>query len=511
MVPRDSFYRKFKELVAPLIKDEHFKDMYCKDNGRPAISPALLACACILQFYRGLSDREIERACTFDIEIKHALGLGIDERPFDHSSIGDFRKRLLDNGREKEIFDRILKHLIDSELIQKNEIQRIDATHVIADVAVPTAIRLIRKTTFEVLKMLKNIRKDVWDAIAAEIDIRAYHKNRINKEIPWKPEERSHKRVLLTVVTDAKIVLRLVEALDLGAKFDFRVDMLKEVLNQNVKSDEDGKAVLIEGKDKPKDFLVSPIDPDARFGAKSSTKKFVGYKAHITETVESRFITNISATRGNTYDGDETIHLISAQKRDHDLSPEKLIGDGAYGSGANRHIVAEYGTKMIAPIAEKCPVQDIYPKRMFKYDDEKKTVTCPQGVTSYKSTYNQKRCNTSYYFPMQVCEACECQGKCTTSAKGMRIITIGPWNKETSEAEKYNKTNKYKKEIEMRCLIEATNADVKKNHGLNRARYRGLVKVELQCFFTAAAVNIKRWISNIFEKLKPKKVVLLPG
>ena len=75
LVPQDSFYRRFKELVTPLIKDEYFEDMYCKDNGRPAISPAMLACACILQYYRDYSDREIERACTFDIEIKHALGL----------------------------------------------------------------------------------------------------------------------------------------------------------------------------------------------------------------------------------------------------------------------------------------------------------------------------------------------------------------------------------------------------------------------------------------------------
>ncbi len=32
-------------------------------------------------------------------------------------------------------------------------------------------------------------------------------------------------------------------------------------------------------------------------------------------------------------------------------------------------------------------------------------------------------------------------------------------------------------------------------HDLHRARYRTLVKVWLQCYFTAAAVNIKRWIA----------------
>ena len=74
LIPSDSFYRKFREIVEPLIEDEHFETMYCEDNGRPAISPALLAMATILQFYRNLSDREMERACVYDIEVKYALG-----------------------------------------------------------------------------------------------------------------------------------------------------------------------------------------------------------------------------------------------------------------------------------------------------------------------------------------------------------------------------------------------------------------------------------------------------
>jgi hypothetical protein len=91
-----------------------------------------------------LSDMEMEQACMYDIQIKYALGLALDERPFDHSSLGDFRKRLLENGKEKEIFDRILSHLIKQGLIEKNEIQRIDATHVIADIAIPTMVQFVR-------------------------------------------------------------------------------------------------------------------------------------------------------------------------------------------------------------------------------------------------------------------------------------------------------------------------------------------------------------------------------
>ena len=511
LVPQDSFYRKFRELVTPLIKDEHFEDMYCKDNGRPAISPSRLACAMILQMYQDLSDREMEEACMYDIRIKHALGLEIDERPFDHSSLNDFRQRLIDNGQEKLVFNTILNHLIEEGLIKKDEMQRIDATHIVADIAVPTAIRLIRRATFEVLKILKNRRKDVWDGIAKEIDMQAYNKNRINKEIPWKAEDRARKNALVKVVTEAQTVYKHIEPLDLGEKFSFRVEMLKEVLNQNVSMDEDGRMKMLEGKERPKDAYVSPVDPDARFGVKSSNNKFVGYKANITETVESRYITNISATKGNTYDGDETIYLVAQQKSDNGLSPEKLVGDGAYGSGLNRHRAKGYGTQIIAPIPVKNPVKGIYPKSMFKYDEDRMVVICPQGVESYKSIYSRNRGDTTYYFPMQVCEACNRQEKCTTSAKGMRVITIGLWNREKMEAERYNRTRKYLEDIRKRSLIEATNSEMKNSHGMRRARYRGISRVAMQCMYTAVTVNIKRWIGNIQEKLKPKNALLRPA
>ena len=154
LIPPDSFYRKFREVFAPLITDTQFAAMYSPNTGRPAIPPSLLVCATTLQFHRNLSDREMERACSYDIEVKYALGLRLDERPFDHSSLGDFRQRLLTNGKEKAVFSQILQRLVATGLITRNEIQRIDATHVLADIAIPTTITLITKRIGAVLKPL---------------------------------------------------------------------------------------------------------------------------------------------------------------------------------------------------------------------------------------------------------------------------------------------------------------------------------------------------------------------
>ena len=162
LIPPDSYYRKFREVVWPLLKDEDFAALYCQDNGRPPIAPRLLAMALLLQFHRDLSDREMERACMYDLEVKYALGLRLDERPFDHSSLGDFRQRLLTHGKEKLLFEKILQKLVDEQLITKVEIQRIDVTHIIADVAIPSMVQLVKKGTHEVLKALKGQRPAVY-------------------------------------------------------------------------------------------------------------------------------------------------------------------------------------------------------------------------------------------------------------------------------------------------------------------------------------------------------------
>lgn len=413
LIPEDSFYRKFRDIVSPLIHDENFSDMYVLDNGRPAIPPSLLAMATILQFYRNLSDRDMERACMYDIEIKYALGLRIDDRPFDHSSLGDFRKRLLEHGKEKEVFDNILNKLVESGLIKRNEIQRIDATHIIADVGIPTVITLVRKGIYEILKTLKKRYKDTYGT-------------------------------------------------------------------------------------------VTPIDEDARCGAKSPTKKFVGYKTNVSEETGNRFITNITLMRGNRLDGETMVETIREQS-EHGVILEKVIGDTAYGDGSYRKELKKDGITMVASLrtinTER--VRDIFPKSMFIYDKETHLLTCPEGVTTKASWYDYQKDIRTYYFPMTVCGVCSCKELCTNSKDNRRTIGISSVQEELIEAERYNETEAYKEDMKLRPPIEGKLSELTRYHGLRRARYRGLGKVRLQCYFTAAAVNIKRWIRIFFQRVKP--------
>jgi transposase len=510
LIPADSFYRRFREIVAPLIKDEDFDSMYCKTNGRPPISPSLLAMASILQFYRGFSDREMEAACMFDIQIKFALGLKLDERPFDHSSLGDFRERLLKNGKEKEIFDRILDHLVKEGLIKRDEIQRIDTTHIIADVAIPTVVTLVKKGIFNILKPLKKRRLDIWDQVMSVIHREDYTKATINHEMPGRLDLEKRKRKLVEVVADAHKVIAATQELT-DPVLRGRVHVLQRILCENTFKDAEGIPRERVGKEKRQDLLVSPVDPDARFGAKSPTKRFTGYKAQVTESVEGHFITNIKAMQGNRPDGETAVETVAEQRGRHGLVPSKVIGDTAYSDGAYRKSLKEKGVEIVAPLRKpNTRTKIILPKHMFKYDEKANTVTCPQGITVGQTYTDWARGVKTFHFPVGKCNACPMQKQCTNCKEGRRSVGIGPAETELRAAEVYNATEQFKQDMRLRPPIEGKLSELKRHHGLTRARFRGIEKVGLQCYFTAAAVNIKRWF-KLLAGLSPSPGVCCPA
>src|ERR1700749_1177604 len=108
--------------------DEDFAGWYPR-GGRPGISPAQLATVSVLQFLLDLSDRDAE-AVRCRIDFKYALGLDLDDPGFHHSVLGDFRDRLLLDGRADRLLDLALARLKEAGLVRDRTSQRTDSTHV---------------------------------------------------------------------------------------------------------------------------------------------------------------------------------------------------------------------------------------------------------------------------------------------------------------------------------------------------------------------------------------------
>ena len=136
-------YEKVKRLgdkladIKPLIEWEAFRpiiaDMFdnrSEKGGRPNIDGVLMIRSLILQQWYGLSDPELERQVADRISFRKFLGF--PENIPDYSTVWRFRERLIETGKDKEVWEELQRQLdVKGLKVNKGTIQ--DATFIIAD------------------------------------------------------------------------------------------------------------------------------------------------------------------------------------------------------------------------------------------------------------------------------------------------------------------------------------------------------------------------------------------
>ena len=132
LLPDDDPMMIFSRVIFPSFNDQEFEECY-SERGRPAISPAFLACVTMLQFRENLSDAETARAVVRRLDWKIALHLPVWERvSFDPSTLTYFRRRLKENGKMRLLFDKTVDLAQTHGFLRQHTNQRIDATHIVA-------------------------------------------------------------------------------------------------------------------------------------------------------------------------------------------------------------------------------------------------------------------------------------------------------------------------------------------------------------------------------------------
>lgn len=426
----------------------------------------------IVQYYCNYSDREMEHAARYDIVVKWFIGLSIEDRSYDHSALGDFRDRLGEK-KWKKLFFLILNQIEEAGFAKGT--QYVDATHVIANIAIPGTIGLIRQGIREVMYEIKKVDLELYHELGGK-------KTTKKKDKVHKLSTEEKKKKLVEVVEEARKITEIAE--ELGSSVKEKVDLLRQILNENI---EEKNNTIQKRKDKVKDKLASVVDEDARHGAKSDDKKFTGYKVNSMMSGDG-FVTNINATAGNTYDGDILIPLVD-EKIDNSMKTEKVVGDTHYGSADNRFEMFTRGITIVAPFRE-----DFNPTGLFSQDKfilGETGVTCPAGCRTMISNYNEG--TTTFFFKKDICQECSMKEQCTKQDR--RTITIGKHYELVKEAKEYNKSQEFKEDMKVRAKIEPKQAEMKRFHGLTRAKYWGLSKVNIQAIITGITVNVKRFVN----------------
>ena len=90
----DSPYRLVGDKLFASLRDSDFADLYSRE-GKPGISPVILAFVTIFQFMEKLPDRQAPEAVRLRLDWKFALHLPLTYAGFDYSVLSKFQDRLL--------------------------------------------------------------------------------------------------------------------------------------------------------------------------------------------------------------------------------------------------------------------------------------------------------------------------------------------------------------------------------------------------------------------------------
>lgn len=493
-VPADSFYGRMGRLNGRLLRDDDLKEMYTLDNGRPSLPPSMMAGVLLLQFHDDVSDGEAVERVLYDMRWKVALNLPLDYAGFDPSSLSVFRTRLVEHHQERYAFDRLLKVAREEGFLADKITMLIDSTNADGAGATQDTYTLLRKGLRKLLKTMGYHLPGKRQGCSAEIEklVATYVDQDRKAEIDWS-DVTARNAQLKQLVTDSEAALEL--ALQQVEDADVRSMgwMISKILGDDVERSSDGDCKI--GKGTAPDRFISLYDDEMRHGRKSASKKFDGYKVSSSMDQASELILDIEDLAAPLGDGQDLLPAIQRVEENIGVMVERVLGDGAYGSGKNRADCAEHPGRpvdLVSPVRH--PTDPEVDKSAFHIDEQTQTATCPTGHTvSAKSVESddQQRKAFTFVFDRAICEKCPLFSRCVRSQTTGRTISTSFFENYLREARQRQETDEFKKLYRLRPRIEGKQAELV-SHGLRHTRYLGKAKRRLQRLWLATAVNLKR-------------------
>ena len=454
---------------------------YSPDQGRPAVEPALLLKLEFLQYHYNLSDREVVDQARYNLAFRFFLGLGRDS-PLPHPSLLTvFRERLGVEAHQR-VFDALLAQARQRGLV-KDRLRLKDATHLIANLAIPSAVRLVAEARRRLLAQ-----------------VRPYAPTRVSEEearaavIHTTTEDLAGAERLLQRVTHLRGILAWVDDLvaagppapDPG---DWPALLQALALARTVVTDRE--------QPDPPDRLVSLHDPDARWGEHHGL--YCGYKLDLTQDADGGLITAVNVLPANGDEARDATTLIEREERAHGNDVQGLSMDGAGFNGPLLRACADphgLNLEVFVPPPQAEPAGPYFTADQFTLNAAGDALTCPAGQTTQQRQRSRLDTGWMFRFARRVCAACPLLGQCLAALpqqKG-RTVTANDYAAEYQAARAKAETEAYQAARRQQWRVERTLGEMTRWHGARRARYRGQAKCLVQGLLTALVVNAKRLV-----------------
>jgi transposase len=489
LVPPDHFLRRLLQTI----DFEGFRPLlgsaYSQGQGRPSLDPVVLLKLEVLAYQHRLSDREVMAAVRYNIAYRLFLGLSLKSPLPHHTTMTYFRHRLGDE-RMQQIFDALVGQARQLGLV-KDRLRLKDATHIIANIAVPSTIRLVAE-----------VRDQLLEALLPFAPERVAQEEQLAEEIRQRTEDVKDEERLVQRVTQLRAVLAWADNVPGQDVFTQQSDQDQQQLRSALAL---AHKVLAD-RDDPKagDKVVSVHDADARCGKHGAY--FDGFLVDVAMDADSQIITAVNVLPANGNEGGDAAHLIREEEKAHgnDVAAISIDGAGYRGSVLQELTDPEgLNLEVFTPPRELPTLKGFPPERFtLTVINDKPSLTCPANQTTRRRRRNANDTGWRFFFSKKKCGCCPQRVECLSNPQTKsRTVIKTDYEPEYKAAQAKAQTPDYAKVRKEHPAIERKLSELVRRHGLRHARFRGLPRVLYQALATCLVVNMKRIVRLMFVPL----------
>ena len=436
LVPEGHFLRKLDAALDLAFIYEETLPLYSRKYGRPPIDPVVIVKYLLIGFLYGIpSERQIEERCADSNAFRWYLGIDLDERVPDHSTISQLRRRKPSFRKVfRRLFEKVVRQCIEKGLVS-GRLTATDSTHVKANAS----------RASEYLMEVPEEAGVYWERLDAyeeeglkELERRTGKRRKKRTKQIKKDSRRSHKR-------------------------------------------------------------VSRTDPEAGHMKRPGKPRGQYYLSHQTTDTDNGIILGVTVTPGDVYDSVPYLEQIEHIHKNIIPLRSTAADSAYDFPLAHRVLEEQGILFFVRPQSAHDRTNVELKRDSFSYDAEQDTYICPTGKQLRLNTLHRSASGLYWLYQAdkQDCQSCPQQEKCLSEndRRGARKLERSYFAAERQRHLSRRWEPDYREALKKRQIwCEGTFAAQKWGHNLTRVLRRGLEAAEDHCLLSAAALNLKRMI-----------------
>lgn len=461
IIPQNHILRRLKENIDFSFVNPMLRKQYCENFGRPAKEPEMMFKLLFLKKLYDLSDELLISSAQTDMAYKYFLNLSPEDKMIDSSLLTKFRKTRITEDILEDMLKETIQQAVRKGLVKSGTII-VDATHTEAAVRAKSVTQVLRELSRTLRKEIYRYEYDLSEkfpekpSVEADLTEEIVYTNKLLESIRKGVERSENKRI-------REMYQRIKELLDSGH--------IREIRSKD--------------------------DEDARFGHKTPTSAFFGYKTHIAMS-DDRIITGLEVTDGSKPDGVQLSTLIEKSKQ-NGVEVAAIVGDMAYVSDENLEVCKENDITLYAKTnTAVASAASAELEKGFNYSKDAHMLLCPAGHLATRVEKRTAKNGNNYFnycFSSKKCKDCPLRESCRVGKSKGHTYSITQVDDVHKARLDFENSEEFSTQIQIRHRIEEKNGEMKVVHGYRRADSVGLVSMRLQAYLTAIVVNMKRIVA----------------